>query len=59
MLIHYTVATTQAVYQFVINTDAGLARVTKMILKGQKGNHCSTSMSVEAARKLARQLQTR
>ena len=59
MLIHYTISTQQAVYQFVINPEVGIARVTGWILKGQKGYHRSTSMSVEAARKFAHQLQTR
>ena len=59
MLIYYTVSTPQAVYNFVINPDVGVARVTSWILKGQKGNHRSTTMPIDAARKFARQLQAK
>jgi hypothetical protein len=59
MDIYYTIATTQATYHFVVNTEVGLARITKLVRKGQKGNDCSTTMSVEMARKLVRQLQAR
>jgi len=59
MDIYYTIATTQATYHFVVNTEVGLARVTKLIRKGQKGYDCSTTMSPEMAHRLADQLQAR
>jgi hypothetical protein len=59
MDIFYTVVTEQATYHFVVNTDYNLARVTKLVRKGQKGYDCSTTMRPEAARKLVRQLQAR
>ena len=59
MNIYFTLATKQATYHFVVNKEVGLARITKLVRKGQKGNDCSTTMSVEMARKLARQLQAR
>ena len=59
MLIYYAISTPQAVYNFVINPDVGVARVTSWILKGQKGNHRSTTMSIDAARKFVRQLQAK
>lgn len=57
MIIHYTLATDTAVYQFQVNQDK--ARVTRWVLKGQKGAHASTTMSTEMARRFARQLQTK
>jgi len=42
-----------------VNQTSGQARITRWILKGSKGAHASTSMSVHQARKLAKQLQTR
>jgi hypothetical protein len=59
MIIHYTIATQQAVYEFQVHQAAGQARVTKWIRKGHKGYDRSTSMHIDAARKLARQLQTK
>ena len=59
MDIYCTISTKQAVYSFVVNHDIGLARITKIIRKGGKGYDCSTTMSVEQARKFARQLQAR
>ena len=59
MDIFYTVATKQATYSFVINTEVCLARVTKLIRKGQKGYDCSTTMSPEMAHRFMHQLQTR
>lgn len=59
MLIYYTIATQQAVYNFVVNQDADQVRITRWILKGSKGAHASTSMTVDAARQLARQLHAR
>lgn len=57
VIIHYTLATDTAVYQFQVNQDQ--ARVTRWVLKGQKGTHASTTMSTEMARRFARQLQAR
>jgi hypothetical protein len=59
MDIYWTLATTQATYHFVANQEVGMVRVTKLIRKKQKGYDCSTTMSLETARKFARQLQTR
>ena len=59
MNIYFTLATKQATYHFVVNKEVGLARITRLVRKGQKGNDCSTTMSVEMARNLARQLQAR
>ncbi len=59
MDIYFTVATKQATYHFVVNKEVGLARITKLVRKQQKGYDCSTTMSVEMARKLVRQLQAR
>jgi hypothetical protein len=59
MNIYCTVNTKQAVYYFVVNKDIGLARITKLIRKGQKGNDCSTTMSVDQARKFIKQLQVK
>jgi 3-hydroxyisobutyrate dehydrogenase-like beta-hydroxyacid dehydrogenase len=59
MDIFYTVVTAQATYHFVVNNEVGLARITKLIRKGNKGVDCSTTMSVDTARKFARQLQAR
>jgi hypothetical protein len=57
MLIHFTINTPEAVYQFQVNEVQ--ARITRWILKGQKGGHACTSMSTERARKFAAQLQAR
>jgi hypothetical protein len=57
VIIHYTLTTDTAVYQFQVNQDK--ARVTRWVLKGRKGRHASTTMSTEMARRFARQLQTK
>ena len=57
MIVYYTLVTDTAVYRFQINQDQ--ARVTRWILKGNKGAHASTSMTTEGARKLVRQLQAK
>ena len=57
MDVYFVYATREATYHFVVNKEVGLARVTKLVRKGQKGNDCSTSMSIERARKFVRQLQ--
>jgi len=57
MDIYCTVTTKQAVYSFVVNQAVGLARITKTIRKGGKGYDCSTTMSIDQARKFVRQLQ--
>ena len=59
MDIYYTVATRQATYAFVINTEVGLARVTKLIRKGQRGYDMSTTMSPAMAHRFMDQLQAR
>lgn len=59
MDIFYTVVTTEATYHFVANQQLNLVRITKLIRKGNKGADCSTTMSVDRARKFARQLQAR
>ena len=59
MDIFYTVVTKQATYHFVANQQVGMVRVTKLIRKQQKGYDCSTTMSLETARKFVRQLQAR
>ena len=59
MLIYYTIATQHAIYNFVVNQDADQARITRWILKGSKGVHASTSMTVDGARQLAYQLHAR
>ena len=59
MDIYYTVATKQATYHFVVSHRYQLARVTKLIRKGQTGYDMSTTMSVGQARKFVKQLQTR
>ena len=57
MIIYYTIATSQAVYEFQVNADQ--ARVTRWILKGGRGTHASTSMSTQQARKLAQQIKAK
>lgn len=57
MDVFFVYATREATYHFVVNKEVGLARITKLVRKGQKGYDCSTSMSVERARKFVRQLQ--
>lgn len=57
MDVFFVYATREATYHFVVNKGVGLARVTKLVRKGQKGYDCSTSMSVDRARKFVRQLQ--
>lgn len=57
MIIYYTIATVQAVYEFQVN--ANQARVTRWILKGGRGTHASTSMSTQQARKLAQQIKAK
>jgi hypothetical protein len=59
MDIHCAISTKHAVYFFVVNHDIGLARITKQVRKGCKGYDCSTTMSVDNARKFIRQLQTK
>ena len=57
MDVFFVYATKEATYHFVVSREVGLARVTKLVRKGQKGYDCSTSMSVDRARKFVRQLQ--
>ena len=53
------VETQQAVYFFFVYTEENLAHVTKIIRKGGEGYDQSTSLTVEGARKLYKQLLTR
>ena len=59
MIIYFTLTTDEAVYQFQVNKQENLVRVTKFILKNQCFGewHRSTTMTVDAGRKLVRQLQ--
>ena len=59
MIIYFTLTTDHAVYKFQVNKEENLVRVTKMILKAQCPGewHRSTLMTVDAGRKLVRQLQ--
>jgi hypothetical protein len=59
MIIYFTLTTDEAVYKFQVNKEENLVRVTKMILKSQCPGewHRSTLMTVDAGRKLVRQLQ--
>jgi hypothetical protein len=59
MDIHCVVNTKQAVYYFVVNKEVGLARITKLVRKRQRGYDCSTTMSVDQARKFIKQLQAK
>jgi hypothetical protein len=59
MNIYCTVNTKQAVYYFVVNKEVGLARITKLVRKSQRGYDCSTTMSVDQARKFIKQLQVK
>jgi len=59
MDIHCVVNTKQAVYYFVVNKEVGLARITKLVRKSQRGYDCSTTMSVDQARKFIKQLQAK
>ena len=53
------VETKEAVYFFFIFEDKGMAQVTKVVRKGQKGYDCSSSTTVAQARKWYQQLVTR
>jgi hypothetical protein len=61
MIIYFTLTTDEAVYQFQVNKEENLVRVTKLILKNKAWGewHRSTLLTLEAGRKLVRQLQTR
>ena len=59
MDIYYVVATKVATYHFVVNQEYNLARITKLIRKGQQGYDVSTTMTVANAKKFARQLQVK
>ena len=60
-IIYFTLVTEEAIFKFQVNRDENLVRVTKYILKGQKWGewHRSTLLTVDAGRKLVRQLQAR
>jgi len=60
-ILYFTLTTEDAVYKFQVNKAENLVRVTKMILKNKCFGewHRSTSMTVDAGRKLVRQLQAR
>lgn len=59
MIIYFTLTTDHAVYKFQVNKEENLVRVTKYILKNKCFGewHRSTLMTVDAGRKLVRQLQ--
>lgn len=59
MIIYFTLTTDEAIYKFQVNKQENLVRVTKMILKNKCFGewHRSTLMTVDAGRKLVRQLQ--
>ena len=59
MDIHCAISTKYAVYFFVVNHDIGLARITKQVRKDCEGYDCSTTMSVDQARKFIKQLQVK
>ena len=60
-ILYFTLVTEEAVFKFQVNRDEDLVRVTKWVLKGQGWGewHRSTLLTVDAGRKLVRQLQTR
>ncbi len=53
------VETKEAVYFFFVYTDKNLAHVTKIIRKDGEGYDQSTSLTVDGARKLYKQLLTK
>ena len=50
------VETKEAVYFFFVYTDKNLAHVTKIVRKDAEGYDQSTSLTVDGARKLYKQL---
>jgi hypothetical protein len=60
-IIYFTLTTEDSIFKFEVNKREDLVRVTKYILKGQKWGewHRSTLLTVDAGRKLVRQLQAR
>ena len=60
-ILHFSLTTEDAIFKFEVNKTEDLVRVTKMILKAKcQGEwHRSTLMTVDAGRKLVRQLQAR
>jgi hypothetical protein len=60
-ILYFTLTTEEAIFQFQVNKAENLVRVTKMILKAKcQGEwHRSTVLTVDAGRKLVRQLQAR
>ena len=59
MNIWYAVVTKEATYHFVANPQHNLVRITCFVLKGQKGYHRSTTMSIDNGREFARRLQAK
>jgi hypothetical protein len=59
MDIFYTIVTKEAAYYFVANSQYNLVRITRLVLKGQKGYHRSTTMSIDNGRKFARRLKAK
>lgn len=57
MDVYFVYTTKEATYHFVVNKEVGLARITRLVRKGQKGYDMSTSMSVDVAREFVRRLQ--
>ena len=56
MIIECVIVTDVAVYEFSVNQHCGIARVTKYVRKGYKGYDACTVLTVQGARKLAKQL---
>ena len=59
--LHFTLTTEDAIFKFHVNKTEDLVRVTKYVLKGQAWGewHRSTLLTVDAGRKLVRQLQAK
>ena len=60
-ILYFTLTTEDAIFKFQVNKTEDLVRVTKMILKDKcQGEwHRSTLLTLDAGRKLVRQLQAR
>jgi hypothetical protein len=60
-IIYFTLTTEDSIFKFEVNKAEDLVRVTKYVLKGQGWGewHRSTLLTVDAGRKLVRQLQAR
>jgi len=60
-IIYFTLTTEDSIFKFEVNKAEDLVRVTKYVLKGQGWGewHRSTLLTVDAGRKLVKQLQAR